>query len=205
MREQDDNLDDEKSPYYANDFELLLSDLHFRGLGAFGAARACAEYHGGMSETRVHLSKTEPAAYQALDAFSKTVGQICAANGIDDRLKEIVMIHCSQLNGCAYCARIHVDRAVAAGIDTDTLTQIPTWRESGVFSERERAALELAEAFTFISEDGVSDEVYDLVGSVFTEKEYAALSWACVSINAFNRIVIAGRYPVPSRTPQAQP
>ncbi|MCK8477162.1 carboxymuconolactone decarboxylase family protein [Microbacterium aurugineum] len=157
-----------------------------------------------MSETRVHLSKTEPAAYQALDAFSKTVGQICAANGIDDRLKEIVMIHCSQLNGCAYCVRIHVDRAVAAGVDTDVLTQISTWRESGVFSDRERAALELAEAFTFISEGGVSDDVYDRVGSVFTEKEYAALSWACVSINAFNRIVIAGRYPVPPRTSQAQ-
>lgn len=157
-----------------------------------------------MSETRVHLSKTEPAAYQALDAFARTVGDICTANGIDDRLKEIVMIHCSQLNGCSYCARLHVDRALKAGLDTDTITQIPVWRESGVFSDRERAALELAEAFTFISEDGVSDEVYDLVGSVFTEKEYAALSWACVSINAFNRIVIAGRYPVPPRTPQAQ-
>lgn len=157
-----------------------------------------------MSETRVHLSKTEPAAYQALDAFARTVGDICAANGIDDRLKEIVMIHCSQLNGCSYCTRIHVDRATAAGIDTDTITQIPTWRESGVFSDRERAALELAEAFTFIAEDGISDEVYDLVGGVFTEKEYAALSWACVSINAFNRIVIAGRYPVPPRAPRAQ-
>lgn len=157
-----------------------------------------------MSETRVHLSKTEPAAYEALDAFSKTVGAICAANGIDDRLKEIVMIHCSQLNGCSYCARIHVDRAIAVGLDTDTLTQIPTWRESGVFSERERAALELAEAFTHISDGGVSDEVYDRVGGVFTEKEYAALSWACVSINAFNRIVIAGRYPVPARAPKVQ-
>ena len=157
-----------------------------------------------MSETRVHLSKTEPAAYQALDAFSKTVGDICEANGIDDRLKELVMIHCSQLNGCAYCTRIHVDRADAAGIDTDTLTQLPSWRESGVFSDRERAALELAEAFTFISEEGVSDDVYNLVGSVFTEKEYAALSWACVSINAFNRIVIAGRYPVAPRSGQVK-
>lgn len=157
-----------------------------------------------MSETRVHLSKTEPAAYRALDAFSKTVGDICAANGIDDRLKELVMIHCSQLNGCAYCTRIHVDRAGAAGIDTDTLTQLPSWRESGVFSDRERAALELAEAFTFISEEGVSDEVYNVVGSVFTEKEYAALSWACVSINAFNRVVIAGRYPVAPRDGQAK-
>lgn len=157
-----------------------------------------------MSETRVHLSKTEPAAYQALDAFARTVGSICAENGIDDRLKEIVMIHCSQLNGCSFCTRLHVDRALAAGLDTDTLMQIATWRESGVFSEREQAALELAEAFTFISEDGISDDVYDRVGSVFTEKEYAALSWACVSINAFNRIVVAGRYSVPPRERQAQ-
>ncbi|WP_460800506.1 carboxymuconolactone decarboxylase family protein [Microbacterium sp. GXF6406] len=152
-----------------------------------------------MTETRVHLSKTEPAAYEALDAFSRTVGEVCRANGIDDRLRELVMIHCSQLNGCAYCTRVHLDRATKAGIDIDTLMQIPVWRESGVFSERECAALELAEAFTFIHEGGVPDEVYNRVGSVFTEKEYAALSWACVSINAFNRIVIAGRYPVPPR------
>jgi AhpD family alkylhydroperoxidase len=157
-----------------------------------------------MSETRVHLSKTEPAAYRALDEFSKTVGEICRANGIDDRLRELVMIHCSQLNGCGYCTRIHVDRATKAGLDVDELMQIATWRESGVFTDRERAALELAESFTFISEEGVSDEVYDRVGSVFTEKEYAALSWACVLINAFNRIVIAGRYPVPPRAAQPQ-
>jgi AhpD family alkylhydroperoxidase len=157
-----------------------------------------------MSETRVHLSKTEPAAYKALEEFSRTVGEICKANGIDDRLKELVMIHCSQLNGCAYCTRVHLDRALKAGVDVDTITQIATWRESGVFSERERAALELAEAFTFISDEGVSDDVYNRVGSAFTEKEYAALSWACISINAFNRVVIAGRYPVPPRGEQAK-
>jgi len=203
MREQKAKYDPEFTCCYGTASTGRIGSLHFDLSGRAEGQRARDEYHGVMSETRVHLSKTEPAAYQALDAFSKTVGQICAANGIDDRLKEIVMIHCSQLNGCAYCVRIHVDRAVAAGIDTDVLTQISTWRESGVFSDRERAALELAEAFTFISEDGVSDDVYDRVGSVFTEKEYAALSWACVSINAFNRIVIAGRYPVPPRA-QAQ-
>jgi len=152
-----------------------------------------------MSDTRVHLSKAEPAAYQALNAFSKTVGAICAANGIDDRLKELVLIHSSQLNGCAYCTRVHVDKAVAAGVDTDTLMQLPTWRESEVFSERERAALELAEAHVHISDAGIPDEVYDLVTDVFTDGEYAALSWACISINAFNRVVIAGRYPVKAR------
>ena len=155
-----------------------------------------------MTEKRVHLSKTQPAAYQALDALSKTIGDALRVAGIDDRLKELVMIHCSQLNGCAYCTRIHVDRALAAGLDTDTLMQIATWRESGVFDERECAALELAEAFTFISEDGIPDDVYNRVGSVFTEEEYAALSWASVSINAFNRIVIAGRYPVLPRPAQ---
>ncbi len=152
-----------------------------------------------MSESRVHLSRTEPAAYKALEAFSKSVAEICAAAGIDARLRELALIHASQLNGCAYCTRVHVDRAVAAGVDADTLTQIPAWRESHVFSDRERAALELAEAFTFIHEEGISDEVYDRVGAIFTEKEYAALSWACISINAFNRVVIAGRYPVPPR------
>lgn len=157
-----------------------------------------------MSETRVHLSRTEPTAYKALEAFSRTVAEICRANGIDDRLKEIVMIHSSQLNGCAYCTRVHHERAAAAGIDADTLTQIPTWRESGVFSERERAALELAEAFAFIHDGGISDESYHRIGSVFTEKEYAALSWACVSINAFNRVVIAGRYPVPPLSGKAR-
>lgn len=156
-----------------------------------------------MSEKRVHLSRTEPAAYQSLDAFARTVDGICEANGIDDRVKELVMIHSSQLNGCAYCTRVHVDRAVRAGLDADVLTQIPTWRESHVFTDRERAALELAEAYVRIHDGGIPDDVYDRVGSVFTEKEYAALSWACVSINAFNRIVVAGRYPVPPRAAQA--
>jgi AhpD family alkylhydroperoxidase len=150
-------------------------------------------------ESRVHLSKSAPKAYQALDAFSKTVGAIAADAGIDARLKEIVMIHASQLNGCAFCVRVHVDRAVDAGLTADVIAQIATWRESHVFDERERAALELAEAFTFISEAGIPDEVYDCVGGILSEQEYVALSWLLVSINSFNRVAIAGRYPVPPR------
>ncbi|MEZ3159942.1 carboxymuconolactone decarboxylase family protein [Microbacterium sp. BWT-B31] len=148
-------------------------------------------------ESRVHLSRSAPATYQALGAFSKTVGELSDAAGVDDRLKELVQIHTSQLNGCAYCVRVHVERAVKAGITADTIAQLPVWRESGVFSDRERAGLELAESFAFISEEGVSDEVYDRVGGVLTEQEYVALSWILVAINAFNRVAIAGRYSVP--------
>lgn len=152
-----------------------------------------------MTQERVHLSRTEPEAYKALEAFSSTVSEICAANGVDDRLKEIVMLRSSQLNGCAFCMRVHSDRGLKAGLTADDIAQIGVWRESGVFTERERAGLELAEAYVYITEGGIPDEVYDSVGSVLTEKEYAALSWACVSINAFNRVAIAGRYPVKRR------
>ena len=150
-------------------------------------------------ENRVHLSRAARPAYQALEAFSKTVGGIAADSGVDDRLKELVQIHASQLNGCAYCVRIHVDRAVKAGVSADAITQLPVWRDSGVFSDRERAALELAEAFVFIHEEGLPDDVYDRIGAILSEQEYVALSWILVSINAFNRIAIAGRYDVPPR------
>jgi len=148
---------------------------------------------------RVHLSRSAPVAYQALDGFSKAVGSVADEAGIDARLREVVMLHSSQLNGCAFCVRVHVERALAAGMDADEIAQLATWRESGVFSDRDRAALELAEAYVDISAGGIPDDVYNRVGSVFTEAEYVAISWICVSINAFNRIAIAGRYPVPPK------
>ncbi len=150
-------------------------------------------------ERRVHLSRSARPAYDALETFAQTVGTLASAAGIDERLKELALIHTSQLNGCAYCVRVHVDRAVAAGITADEIAQLSAWRESGVFSARERAALELAESYVFIHERGISDEVYDHVGGILSEEEYVALSWLLVSINAFNRITIAGKYPVPPR------
>lgn len=148
-------------------------------------------------EHRIHLSKAARPAYDALDAFARTVGRIAADAGIGERLKELALVHSSQLNGCAYCVRVHVDRAVRAGVTADEIAQLATWRDSGVFDDRERAALELAEAYVHISDEGISDELYDHVGGVFSEAEYVALSWLFVSINAFNRVTIAGRYPVP--------
>lgn len=152
-----------------------------------------------MTEQRVHLAKSAMSIYRSLDEFSQEVGRISREYGIDDRLKELVQLHCSQLNGCAYCMRVHVERAQEAGITMDELGQIPTWRESGVFSDRERAALELAESHTFIHRGGIPDDVYERVGSILTEQEYVGVSWLSISINAFNRLTIAGRYPVPPR------
>lgn len=150
-------------------------------------------------ERRVHLSRSSRKAYGALEAFSRTVGEVTAEAGIDARLKELVLLHTSQLNGCAYCVRLHADKAVDAGVSTDEIAQLPVWRESGVFSVRERAALELAECYVRIHDGGVPDDVYDRVGGIFSEQEYVALSWLMVSIGAFNRVAIAGRYDVKPR------
>ena len=147
-------------------------------------------------QPRVHLSRSAPPVYQALAEMSKTVAEFAAGAGIDDRLKEIVQLHASQLNGCAFCVRVHVERAQEVGLDADTIAQIPVWRESGVFTERERAALQLTESYTFIHRGGIPDDVYDQVGGVLSEQEYVGLSWILVAINAFNRVAIAGRYPV---------
>ncbi len=151
------------------------------------------------SPRRVHLSRAARPAYDALNAFSQTVGALVAEAGIDERLKELVQLHASQLNGCAYCVRVHADRAVAAGVTAAEIAQLPVWRESGAFTERERAAFGLAESHVFLPEDGIPDDVYDRVGGIFTEQEYVAVSWLLVAINAFNRVTVAGRYPVPPR------
>lgn len=146
-----------------------------------------------VSENRIHLNKSAPKAYQSLSAFADTVAAIAEDNGVDDRMKELVLLHCSQVNGCAYCARVHTERAAKAGVSFDDLAQLAVWRESGVFSDRERAALELAEAFTLFSAGGVSDDVYARVTAVLTEAEYVGVSWLAVEINSFNRIVRATR------------
>ncbi|MGO1769195.1 MAG: carboxymuconolactone decarboxylase family protein [Microbacterium sp.] len=146
-----------------------------------------------MTGSRIHLSKSAPEAYKSLDAFANTVSRIAAENGIDDRLKELVLLRCSEINGCAYCVRAHTDRAAKAGVTFDDLAQLPVWRESGVFSAAERAALELAEAVTLIHDGGVPDDVYARVTAVLSAEEYVGVAWLAVEINAFNRIVLTSR------------
>lgn len=155
-----------------------------------------------MSDQRIHLSKSAPEAYKALDAFASTASRVAAENGVDDRLKELVLLHCSQLNGCAYCARVHTDRAAKAGISFDDVAQLPVWRESGVFTATERAALELAEAITFIRDGGVPDDVYARATAVLSAEEYVGVAWLAVEINAFNRIVLTSRLATGPRASQ---
>lgn len=146
------------------------------------------------SAARVHLSKTRPTAYAKLAALSAEVGQLAREAGIEPLLSELVQMRASQINGCAYCLRVHTAKALKHGETTERLTVLPSWRDAGLYSERERAALALTEAITLVAEGNVPDDVYAASREIFDEVEFATLSWIIVSINAFNRIAVTSRY-----------
>lgn len=112
---------------------------------------------------------------------------------LEPPLLELVRLRASQINGCAYCIDMHSKDARAGGESEQRLYALNAWRETPFYSQRERAALEWAEALTLISETRVPDEVYDAVRRHFTEKELADLTLAVVLINGWNRFAISFR------------
>ncbi|HYP14384.1 MAG TPA: carboxymuconolactone decarboxylase family protein [Bryobacteraceae bacterium] len=114
-------------------------------------------------------------------------------SGLESGLLDLVKTRCSQLNGCAYCIDMHTQDARAAGETEQRLYGLNAWRETPYYSDRERAALEWAEALTFISENHVPDSLYESVRQHFSEEELVKLSMAVVTINGWNRLAIASR------------
>lgn len=146
--------------------------------------------------TRVHIGKVVPAAFKALVALNGEVAARAVEVGLEPVLVELVKIRCSQINGCAFCLQLHTREAVERGETPARLAVLPAWRETTYFSERERAALALAEAVTVVSAGQVPDRVYADAAASLTGEEIAAVSWVAITINAFNRVAITSRYPV---------
>ncbi|QWF82727.1 carboxymuconolactone decarboxylase family protein [Amycolatopsis sp. CA-230715] len=118
--------------------------------------------------------------------------------GLPKTLVELVKIRASQLNGCAFCLDMHAKEAVENGEDPRRLFVLSAWRETDLFSEPERAALELAEAMTTLSQtQDVPDAVYDRATAVFTEEQYIAVAWSIAVINTFNRLAVTARKDLP--------
>ena len=112
---------------------------------------------------------------------------------LDPGLRELIKIRASQINGCAFCIDMHWKDARAAGEREERLYMLDAWRESPLYSERERAALELCEAMTLIAEHDVSDEVWVRARAEFEARELAQLIFAITAINAWNRLMITTR------------
>jgi AhpD family alkylhydroperoxidase len=115
----------------------------------------------------------------------------------DPRLRELVRIRASQLNGCAYCIDMHSKDARAAGETEQRLYALPAWKETPFFTPRERAALAFAETVTLVADNHVPSEAYDAVAAHFTPDEVAALVCLIVAINAWNAISMSTRAWVP--------
>src|SRR5690606_23898756 len=110
---------------------------------------------------------------------------------LDKKLKELIKVRVSQINGCSFCLDMHTKAAKKLKATDEELQQLETWRESDLFSSKEKMAFELAEKVTLISEHGVSDELYNRVREHYDEKEYVDLIMVINQINLWNRLAIS--------------
>ncbi len=122
-------------------------------------------------------------------AATKQLDQVA----FDPRLRELVRIRASQLNGCAYCIDMHTKDARAIGETEQRLYALPAWRETPFFTPRERAALAFAESVTLLAADHVPTEAYEAAAREFAPDELAALISLLVTINAWNAIGVTTR------------
>ncbi len=131
----------------------------------------------GFARALAHLDK---AATKELDGV-----------GFDARLRELVRVRASQLNGCAYCIDMHTKDARAVGESEQRLYGISAWQDTPYFSERERAALAFTEAVTLMTGDHVPDAAYEAVAAHYGQDEVAALLALIITINAWNAVGVA--------------
>ena len=141
---------------------------------------------------QVNLSKQHPTAYKHVAALSKEADDALAKAGLDPRLGELVKIRVSQINGCAFCLRMHTRDAIAKGETIDRLAVVAGWWESQYFTEQEQAALALAEEVTRLP----VPERREWDNGSLNDEQISAISWLAIVMNTWNRIAIRSHYPV---------
>lgn len=140
---------------------------------------------------RHSFEQVAPNVVAALGMLGKAVDD----SGLDKQLIELLKLRASQLNGCAFCLQYHLNVARKIGLAQAKIDLVATWREASVFSARERAALAWTEALTLMAQQHIADAQYAELQAVFTDSEIAFLTAAVGTINAWNRIAGALRFP----------
>jgi AhpD family alkylhydroperoxidase len=150
---------------------------------------------------RLDPSKVSPDAMKAMLGLEAFVQR----SGLDPKLIHLVKTRASQINGCAYCLDMHTREARADGETEQRLYLLPAWRESPLYSERERAALAWTEALTLLSETHAPDDVYEQAKKHFPDAELVNLTMLIVAINGWNRLAVGFRQVHPVRGQGAEP
>lgn len=120
-------------------------------------------------------------------------GQGLLQGDLENGLMELVKIRASQINGCAFCLHMHATDARKHGEAEERIYLLDAWRESPLYSDRERAALAWTEALTLVSETRAPDNDYLALKAHFTEEEQVTLTLLIVAINGWNRIQVGFR------------
>jgi AhpD family alkylhydroperoxidase len=140
-------------------------------------------------EARFNFMKAAPGAYGAMLGLEKYLREC----GLEQRLLYLITLRASQVNGCAFCLDMHWKILRASGETEQRMYSLDGWRECPYYTERERAVLAWTEAVTLVARDHVPDAVYAEVRARFSEREICDLTLAVVTINAWNRLMIAAR------------
>jgi AhpD family alkylhydroperoxidase len=130
-------------------------------------------------QPRFNYREANPKAFEAMMALETFVKN----SGIEHGLYELIKMRASQINGCAFCIDMHAKDLLNHGESLEKLLLLTAWREVPIYTEKERAALELTECVTRISEGGVPEHVYEKVREHFSEKEFVDLLMAINVIN----------------------
>lgn len=110
---------------------------------------------------------------------------------IDEKLRALIELRVSQINGCAYCVDLHTTQARTAGETQQRLDCLTVWREGPLFDEREKAAFAWAESVTLISDDGAPKPLFDSLSNHFTKEQIVDLTLIIAQMNAWNRLAIS--------------
>ncbi len=150
-----------------------------------------------MSRQRLDFKTAAPQAYAALSGVERYI-QSC---GLEKKLIELVKMRASQINGCAYCLDMHSRDARSHGETEQRLYVLNAWRESPLYSPRERAALAWTECLTRVATEGAPDDAYAALEAEFSPRETVDLSVLIGMINLWNRLAIGVRLQHPVAAP----
>jgi AhpD family alkylhydroperoxidase len=145
---------------------------------------------------RVYIDKQNPHVYRAQIQVAKAVRKAAKDAGLGRTLVELVNIRISQINGCAYCLDVHVRDALAGGETTQRIAVLPAWRDTTLFTAKERAALTIAESITTLPDARTQDRDYAEACRHLSAQEISTVSWVAITMNAFNRLSIVSRHTV---------
>jgi len=138
-------------------------------------------------ENRINIISLEPKAYTAMLGLEEYLSN----STLDILTREMIKIRASQINSCAYCIQMHAEQARELGETEQRIYALSAWRESPLFTDRERAVLSLTDEITLLANNGLSKEVYEQALQILGENVLAEAIMQVVTANAWNRIAVA--------------